>query len=222
MVTPTVGSCMMCTGPLDWLVALLDPLTVLLGVCSYTSAVPISSASSSSSLAAAVSGPHLHSSQGPAGQYRHPSARSMSLSAWDPELLSWHCPMSPSGTSDIWDQHSLQGLTHLNLGPAAAAGDATTGKVANGHAAAGVEHDPVPVLAARKRPTAAAAAAEGQRGGSSADGASAPSTVPAAAGTAAGGGGGSGVTGGVYKCAALFPSAEKSRRLGRKNLHLFR
>jgi hypothetical protein len=27
---------------------------------------------------------------------------------------------------------------------------------------------------------------------------------------------------GVYKCVASFPSADSSRRLGRKNLHLFR
>ncbi|WIA33540.1 hypothetical protein OEZ86_006664 [Tetradesmus obliquus] len=165
---------------------------------------PLSGSSSNSSLAAAAAAAHpglgmghklgaaagsSSSSHGyaaaAAGAYRqHPAAYG---GAWEPEMLSWHCPMSPSGMSDTWElpqQHwSAAAAAAGDHGMTAGATAAATG----GYGSGAVPH-------------------QGAAAGVS--------------GAAAGGGGGG--RGGVYKCSALFPAADKSLKLGRKNLHLFR
>lgn len=133
-----------------------------------------------------------------------------SSSVWNAESLSWHCPMSPS-SSDLWEAgHSpLAPLFESGAAAAAAAGPGL------GSSYGGTAVGP---------PGAAAAAEQGANGSSG----SAQQTVPGPGagvgieGSSSSGGGSGGGASGLYKCAALFPSAATSLKLGRNNLHLFR
>jgi hypothetical protein len=123
-----------------------------------------------------------------------------SSSVWNNESLSWHCPMSPSD-SELWDASPLAHQPPSLPAAAAAAAAAAAGTAANGHG-----------------PAAAASGAGAAAGGNGSSGWQAPGAAEGGSGSSGSGGGASG----VYKCAALFPSAATSLKLGRNNLHLFR
>lgn len=155
-------------------------------------------------------------------------------SAWDNNNLSWHCPMSPSECgSELWDAQSPLASMSLSLPPP----PARLGGVGGGGGSVGG--------------AAAAAAAVHGSNGSNGSGSHSGSAVGGggyqqqqgevagvhnghstasngnnnnnhrSTGSSSSGGAGSGMTG-MYKCAALFPSAATSLKLGRNNLHLFR
>lgn len=130
----------------------------------------------------------------------------MAGSAWNHDTLSWHCPMSPSGCSDVWEQQS----------PVAepAAAPAFTG--AAGATAAADGHTGHAQQAARPPAMGPSDAQQGAYGISSSGG------ISSGGGVGGSGSGSSGGASGLYKCAALYPSAATSLKLGRNNLHLFR
>lgn len=115
--------------------------------------------------------------------------------------------MSPS-SSDLWEAGHSPLAPLFESGAAAAAAGPGLGSSYGGTAVG--------------PPGAAAAAEQGANGSSG----SAQQTVPGAGvgieGSSSSGGGSGGGASGLYKCAALFPSAATSLKLGRNNLHLFR
>jgi hypothetical protein len=129
-----------------------------------------------------------------------------SSSVWNAESLSWHCPMSPS-SSDLWEGG------HSPLAPLFESGSAAAGPGLGSSSYGGTAAGP---------PGAAAATEQGAKGSNG----SSQQTVPGAGGgiegSSSSGGGSGGGASGLYKCAALFPSAATSLKLGRNNLHLFR
>jgi hypothetical protein len=148
----------------------------------------------------------------------------------------WHYPCSPTGGSSAdldaaapylnaarelagFESELGPGL-NSSLQPSSSGGGARSSGGARSGGGAGSGGGAAAAAAAKVAAVVAAAAAAGEKAAEQLA-AVAGETGEAAGAAAAGGDAGAGRAG-VYKCAAVYPSADISMRLGRKNLHLFR
>jgi hypothetical protein len=139
----------------------------------------------------------------------------------------WHYPCSPTGGSSAdLDAaapylNPAAELAAFDSGPRPDAGAAPgAGAAPNGKGSGDGAAPDKPAAATAVAVKASAGAATGAT--ATVAGAAAAAAPAAAAAAGSGAAGADAARPGVYKCAAVYPSADVSMRLGRKNLHLFR